>query len=97
LVLECNHDADLLAASRYPAYLKRRIAGRLGHLDNAAAAGLLGSVDHKRLQHVVAAHLSQENNTSALVRTALAAVLGCHDDWIAVADQEDGCAWRQIS
>lgn len=96
LLLECNHDADMLAAGRYPAHLKRRIAGRLGHLDNASAAELLERLDRRRLQHVVAAHLSEENNTPELARTALAGVLDCRPEWIAVADQADGCDWRQI-
>lgn len=96
LVLECNHDADMLAEGRYPAHLKRRIAGRFGHLDNAAAAALLAQLDRTRLKHVVAAHLSQENNTQALARAALALVLNCDPDWIGVADQDHGCDWRQV-
>lgn len=96
LVVECNHDAEMLAAGRYPASLKKRISGRFGHLDNRAAAGLIASLPTDRLQHVVAAHLSQENNTPDLARAALAEVLGCTADWIAVANQEDGFGWRQI-
>jgi phosphoribosyl 1,2-cyclic phosphodiesterase len=96
LVLECNHDTDMLASGRYPPHLKRRIAGRFGHLDNAAAAELLAQMDRSRLRHVVAAHLSQENNTRALATAALAAVLNCEPDWIDVADQDNGCGWRQI-
>jgi phosphoribosyl 1,2-cyclic phosphodiesterase len=96
LLLECNHDVDMLAAGCYPAHLKRRIAGRLGHLDNAAAAGLLERLDRDRLQHVVAAHLSQENNTAALAQDALAQVLNCQPDWITVATQADGFGWREI-
>lgn len=97
LVLECNHDLDLLAAGSYPEHLKRRIAGRFGHLDNAAAADLLGRLDHRRLRHVVAAHLSQENNKPVLAQAALAGALGCELDWVGVADQESGCDWRQLS
>ncbi|EXI77622.1 MAG: putative metallo-hydrolase YycJ [Candidatus Accumulibacter appositus] len=97
LVLECNHDHALLAASRYPALLKRRIGGRFGHLENAQAASLVRQIDSRRLQHVVAAHLSQENNRPQLAVRALAAVLGCSDDWIGVAGQEGGFAWRQLS
>lgn len=96
LVLECNHDAAMLAASSYPPSLKRRIAGRLGHLDNAAAAALLQEIDCRRLQHVVAAHLSEENNRPALAVDALAGALSCAADWIGVADQEEGFGWRQI-
>jgi phosphoribosyl 1,2-cyclic phosphodiesterase len=96
LVLECNHDTAMLTGGSYPQHLKQRIAGRYGHLNNAAAADLLSRIDRSRLQHVVAAHLSQENNTPALATTALAAVLGCAPDWIGVADQETGCGWRQV-
>jgi len=65
LVLECNHDLDLLAGSDYPSSLKNRISGRFGHLHNEAAAALLAALDTSRLQHIVAAHLSQQNNTPA--------------------------------
>lgn len=96
LVLECNHDGEMLRRGSYPEALKRRIAGRLGHLDNAAAAALLEGIDAARLQHVVAAHLSQQNNTPALARRALATALGCAAHWIAVADQEEGLGWREL-
>jgi phosphoribosyl 1,2-cyclic phosphodiesterase len=97
LVLECNHDRALLAASRYPAALKQRISGRFGHLANDQAASLLLQIDTRRLQHLIAAHLSQENNRPRLAVTALAAALNCSEEWIGVADQESGFAWRQLS
>lgn len=97
LVLECNHDLDLLADSDYPPPLKQRIAGRFGHLDNAAAAALLAALDRDRLQHVVAAHLSQSNNRPELVRDALAGALGCEPDWVAIADQDAGLEWRVLA
>jgi len=97
LVLECNHDPDLLAASDYPEPLKRRISSRHGHLDNAAAAGLLASLDSRSLQHLIAAHLSQGNNRPDLARSALASALGCSADWIGVADQVTGLGWREIA
>ena len=96
LVLECNHDHALLAASRYPASLRRRIGGRLGHLENEQAAALLRQIDTGRLQHVLAAHLSQENNRPELAARALASALGCSEDWIGVADQDGGFDWRQL-
>lgn len=97
LVLECNHDAEMLAVSDYPAMLKRRIAGRLGHLDNAAAASLLSQIDASRLQHLIAAHLSEHNNRPELVVAALSAALGCTGDWIGIADQDAGFDWRQLA
>ncbi|MDR2788050.1 MAG: MBL fold metallo-hydrolase [Candidatus Accumulibacter sp.] len=96
LVLECNHDPDLLAASDYPDMLKQRIAGDFGHLGNAQAASLLRRIDTAALRHVVAAHLSQQNNRPDLARKALAQALDCEEDWIGVASQEDGIGWRGI-
>lgn len=96
LVLECNHDTDLLAASRYPFVLRQRIAGDYGHLGNHQAAELLERIEQGRLRHVVAAHLSEESNLPKLAAAALAEALNCTADWIGVADQESGCDWRQI-
>ena len=96
LVLECNHDAQMLANSEYPPSLKRRVGGRFGHLENAASASLLASLDCSRLQHVIAAHLSQKNNTPLLAQTMLSSALNCAIDWVGVADQSDGFDWRQL-
>lgn len=96
LVLECNHDSEMLRTSSYPQKLRERIAGRLGHLDNGTAADLLSRLENGKLKHLVAAHLSQENNRPDLVRTALARVMNCEPEWIAIADQDNGFDWRQI-
>jgi phosphoribosyl 1,2-cyclic phosphodiesterase len=97
LVLECNHDLDLLMGGPYPQGLKQRVSGRLGHLDNISAAALLQKVGHKKMQHVIAAHLSKKNNTPELACAALAGALGCDSSWIGVAGQKDGFAWRQLN
>ena len=97
LVLECNHDPELLAGSDYPAALKARIAGRHGHLANAAAADLLREIDRSRLQHVFAAHLSRQNNRPEFARAALAGALGCAPDWVGIAEQDAGFGWRDIN
>jgi phosphoribosyl 1,2-cyclic phosphodiesterase len=97
LVLECNHDLDMLMSGPYTAQLKSRIAGRLGHLANAASAELVQAMDCSRLQHLVAAHLSLTNNTPELARSALAGALGCAPEWIGIATQEDGFGWREIT
>lgn len=96
LVLECNHDARMLAQGSYPPALKRRVGGLWGHLDNSAAASLLAKVKSSNLRHVVAAHLSAENNSSELARTALAAALDCETDWIGIATQDAGFSWRDL-
>jgi phosphoribosyl 1,2-cyclic phosphodiesterase len=96
LLLECNHDEALLRASSYPAGLKRRILGSHGHLSNESAAALLAQCLHPGLKHVVAAHLSQSNNSPALAAASLAAVLACSSDTIAVADQASGSPWLEL-
>jgi len=97
LVLETNYDADMLWGGKYPGWLKARIAGPFGHLDNRESERLLGALDRSRLKHVVAAHLSQQNNRPELARAALARALGCEEGWIGLATQEDGFGWRDLS
>ena len=96
LVLECNHDATLLANSKYPKSLKQRVGGRLGHLENASSAMLLSKLDCSLLQHLIAAHLSEANNTPELAQSALSEAINCSPDWIGVADQSNGFDWRQL-
>ena len=96
LVLECNHDEAMLAAGPYPPALKQRVGGQFGHLSNAQSAALLGELDTAALQHLIAAHLSEQNNTPALARAALAEALGCEAHWIAVAPQGEALDWRAI-
>jgi phosphoribosyl 1,2-cyclic phosphodiesterase len=97
LVLETNHDLDLLWGGDYPKWLKERIGGPFGHLDNASSGRLLAALDRSRLKHVIAAHLSAQNNTAELARAALAAALGCEADWVGVATQDAGCGWRDLA
>lgn len=97
LLLECNHDPQLLAASRYPAFVKRRIGGPYGHLSNGSAAEIArGAAASGRLQQVVAAHLSLRNNRPELAREALAQALGCLPQEVAVADAALGADWRRV-
>lgn len=97
LVLECNHDRTMLANGPYPPSLKQRVGGRFGHLDNEAAADLLREIDTDRLQHIIAAHLSQKNNHPELARSALASALSCEENWIGIADQALGFEWREFT
>lgn len=96
LMLECNHDREMLARGPYPESLKQRVAGRMGHLSNEQAAELLAQMDHSRLQHLVAMHLSEQNNSESLARDTLCEVLDCEQDWIGIADQEQGFTWREL-
>lgn len=96
LLLECNHDTELLQRGAYPPFLKQRVGGPWGHLCNADAAALLGELSHPRLRHVVAAHLSEQNNRPDLARAALAAAWGAPADEVQVADAATGCDWRMV-
>jgi phosphoribosyl 1,2-cyclic phosphodiesterase len=93
LLLECNHDEQMLATSTYPLFLKRRVGGAYGHLANGAAAEIARSVQPRGLKQVVAAHLSQQNNRPELARQALAQALGCLARDIQVADAAVGSGW----
>lgn len=95
LVLECNHDVNMLEKGPYNYSLKKRVGGNLGHLDNGSAARLLSKLDNSKLKHIVAAHLSAKNNTEALAKQALSQVLSCDDQWIGVATQDQGFDWRE--
>lgn len=97
LLIEFNHDPELLAKGPYPPTLKRRVGGSRGHLSNAQAAGLLATIDCTRLQHLVLTHISETNNTPEHARSAAAGALNCAEHWIACAHQDAGLDWRELS
>lgn len=96
LILESNHDREMLASGPYPPALQARVGGGLGHLSNDQAAEILQRIDSSSLQHVVAAHLSEKNNTPRLAVEALSAALACEREWITLAHQVQGLNWREI-
>lgn len=75
LVLESNHDEQMLRDGPYPYHLKRRVAGSHGHLSNRAAGALAAECVHRGLQHLVLAHLSETNNTPDVALDAMTASL----------------------
>lgn len=96
LLLECNHDVQMLAESHYPASLKHRIGGPLGHLSNDAAAEILAAIDQSKLKKVVGAHLSRHNNTPELAREALCGAISNLDTQVMLACQEQGFDWINV-
>ena len=66
LLLEANHDVNMLMVGGYPYYLKQRILGDRGHLSNENSARLICKLFHEKLKHITLAHLSQENNYEEL-------------------------------
>lgn len=96
LLLECNYDARMLAVGSYPPKLKTRVGGNYGHMDNQQARELLQRINLDSLQHLVGMHLSEKNNLPEHAYQALCDGLGCTSDWVTLATQEGGFAWREL-
>mgnify|MGYP006167796547 CR=1 FL=1 len=79
LIIESNHDPDLLRASRRPAHLLHRIHGRRGHLSNKSAAELMTQVVGPDTKYIVTAHLSDDCNRPELVEASTRACLKAMD------------------
>ncbi|MCY1416484.1 putative metallo-hydrolase YycJ [compost metagenome] len=97
LMIESNHCRDRLARGHYPVFLKQRVGGELGHLNNHQAASLVAELGWKNLQHLVLAHLSSKNNLPQLARQCFVDTLGCEPGWLQLADQDSGLDWREIA
>jgi phosphoribosyl 1,2-cyclic phosphodiesterase len=96
LVLEFNHDLQMLRQGPYPSSLKARIESDVGHLSNAQSIQFLESIDRSRLTRVVAAHLSRTNNRPQLAREALQGLAMAAHVECDVADQARGLDWRAV-
>ncbi len=96
LIVEANHDIDLLAKGDYPNFLKDRVAGPWGHLNNDQTASLVADLDQERVQHIVIAHISQANNDLDRVRNSIESVYSGTGN-IYYATQDEGFDWLEIS
>ncbi len=96
LVLEFNHDQQMLRDGSYPGQIKRRVGGDWGHLNNLQAATLLAQIGPAELTYLVVAHISENNNSRACAEQALRGVLPTLDDVI-WADQESGFDWLLLN
>ncbi len=90
LVLEANHDPDMLKNGPYAWPLKQRVMSRSGHLSNQDTGKLLSELIHDRLQRVVLAHLSEINNTPEKAREAVEPVISSKNIVLSVASQSQG-------
>ena len=93
LILECNHDADMLRAGPYPPAVQARVASRFGHLGNHQAAELLLQLGTDALQTLLLAHISSNNNTPHEALRCVTGALGCAPDWPRVLEQENESDW----
>jgi phosphoribosyl 1,2-cyclic phosphodiesterase len=99
LLLEANHDLDMLRTGPYPWALKQRVAGRHGHLSNREAAEGIPELVSSRLRCVALYHLSRTNNLPALAAAAVAEALereGCRAA-LAVTDQFRPTPWLEAT
>ncbi len=96
LLLECNHDTEMLANGPYPYPLKQRVGGDHGHLSNHQAAELLTKIELNKLQHLVISHVSEKNNLPELAHQTISSVL---QDWsgdLHIASQDQGLDWVKL-
>ncbi len=99
LVLETNHDLDMLRNGPYPWSLKQRVAGRHGHLSNREAAEGLPELVGDRLRWVVLYHLSRTNNLPALAAAAIGEALdreACPAH-LALTEQDHPTPWLEVT
>ena len=95
LVLEANHCPVMLASGPYPPSLKQRVGGHWGHLSNQQAAGFLQRLDCSKLQHLVVAHISQQNNSLEQARGVLEPVVAGVQQ-VTYACQDQGFDWLSV-
>lgn len=96
LLLEFNHDQELLNSGPYPYHLKRRVGGDWGHLNNHQAAALLEKIGCETLNQLVVAHISEKNNTREMAQRALQSVLQTLDI-VTWAEQDNGFDWLALN
>ncbi|MCE2679625.1 MAG: MBL fold metallo-hydrolase [Burkholderiales bacterium] len=96
LVLESNHDGEMLSRSEYPGSLKKRISGDYGHLSNDAAHEILAAVEKASLRYLVAAHLSKNTNHPDRVLNSWSQTLNGYSGEFRFADQANGLDWQTL-
>jgi len=97
LMIEANHDLDMLWQGSYMPVLKKRVASDYGHLNNYQAAQLVKETNTDKCQHLIAGHLSQENNSPEKALQAFIQVLEQLPPAFEIAHQDSGFQWKQIN
>ncbi|MBV1932585.1 MAG: MBL fold metallo-hydrolase [Porticoccaceae bacterium] len=95
LLVEANHDSDMLADGPYPYLLKQRVGGAWGHLNNHQAAALIGSIGTEQLQGIVIGHMSEQNNKLEKVRQEMELLLEAVPE-VQYASQAEGTNWLAV-
>lgn len=96
LLVEANHDLQLLDSGSYPRFLKERVSSQWGHLNNNQTAALIEIIDQSCIKKLVIGHISQSNNNKDIVKRVIDNVFKGSGDVI-YADQEEGFDWLYLS
>jgi len=96
VLIEYNHDFQMLQTGRYPAKLKARVGGNLGHLNNLQANNFLNEMNFERLRFVAAMHLSEENNSKSIVEELVNSLNMPSSVKFVIADQDEGFDWFEL-
>ena len=96
LLIECNHDEEMLAMGPYPPSLKQRVGGDWGHLNNDQTKFLLQNIQIEQLQHLVIGHISQKNNSLDIVKKVMSEINFPPLD-IHYACQNEGFPWIELT
>ncbi len=97
LILEFNHDWQMLQSGRYPWKLKQRVGSNYGHLNNLQSIELLHQVKHPGFKHLIAAHISEENNCKTLVTDLLQSALANETAQFQLARQDNHSDWFTLA
>lgn len=97
MVLECNHDLEMLMNGPYPYSLKQRVASDLGHLNNQQSAQLLANMDQRNLRQLVLAHVSEKNNHQDKVLAAVTPHVDASRCQFQMACQKQGFDWVAVN
>ncbi len=79
MLIESNHDEDMLKKGPYPAYLKRRILSRRGHLSNVDAGRAVCELTQRNVRRFYLGHLSAQNNREDIVLSTVCGMLSAND------------------
>lgn len=97
LLLECNHDSQMLAEGPYPPRLQARVGGNRGHLNNFQAMSLLDSMETEGLEYLVLGHLSEKNNHPDKVMSMLEQRSDQLAGRYAILEQDDISPWFGVA
>jgi len=96
LVIEANHDLNLLQQGSYALSLKQRVSGNYGHLNNEQAAHVVNQLNCSKYQHLIAAHLSQENNSIERTLATFKQLVSSLPEKFEIANQDGGFNWKVL-